>query len=174
MGNDDITNIKQLCGEYASDADVYIEAFRKRARPLKTNTTLLRFGGLVVPITGSLVYLPEATSLQRLPGLSILLFVASVAVLLFSLISIVWTWDANLAYYYEAIKNYAALKQDFLKLAQVGHADAGVQNHVFEIVRTNFKNRRGLDVSYDITDQELTQARQALAQRYGPSTTPTQ
>lgn len=168
-----MNDIKTLCLQHASDADVYIEALRNRARPLKTNTTLLRFGSLAVPIIASLIYLPDAGNIQRLPGLSVLLFALSVAVLIFSLISVVWTWDANLSYYYEAIKDYSALKQDFLKLAQVGHADAGVQNHVFEIARTNFKNRRGLDVSYDITDKELTQARQVLSQRHGPPASPT-
>ena len=162
----DLDNIKQLCADYASDADVYTEAFRARARPLKINTNLLKFGGLAIPILASFIYLPEASSIKSLPGLSMLLFIASIAVLFFSLIATVWTWDANLSYYYEAIKDYSALKQDFLKLAQVGHADVGVQNHVFEIARTNFKNRRGLDVSYDIADQELIKARQILAQRY--------
>lgn len=162
----DINNIKQLCNNYASDADVYTEVFRARARPLKTNIDLLKFSGLAVPILASLIYLPEASSIKALPGLSLLLSSASVAVLFFSLVSTVRAWDSNLSYYYGAIKDYTSLKQDFLKLAQVRHTDVGVQNHVFEIARINFKNRRGLDVSYDITDQELSKARQVLAQRY--------
>ncbi|AMR26269.1 hypothetical protein A0257_03605 [Hymenobacter psoromatis] len=160
-----IDAIKKLCEDFMSDADIYIEVFRRRARPLKIELDLLRFGGLAVPIITAILYMPEVNNLRRLPGLSLVLFIVLIAVLLFSILSIVRTWDANLFYYYESIREYTELKQDFLKLLQVGHEDAGVQNHVFEIARTKFKSRLGRDINYDISNQELKQARQVIMQR---------
>lgn len=161
----DRDKLNRLCWDSADDSDVYTIVFQTRARPLKVNIDLLRYGGLALPVVGALLYVPEFIAIGKLPGLSTLLAILSIIVLFISIWSVSQTWDTNLAYYYDATRDYTTLKSDFLNLAQVGHEDLGVHNYLFELTRTKFNNRRALDVSYDITSQELAQARQIVAQR---------
>ena len=133
----------------------YSYIFTKRIKWYLKYINAIKFLGIFVPLTvGALAigYNFEHGILVISVALAIPITIIQ---LIISTLSIVYKWDDELAYAFEANQDYNNLYDEFIKIFKFPSSNFHELEKLFEILNTKQKNREQQDSKHNITDKEL-------------------
>jgi mobilome CxxCx(11)CxxC protein len=129
--------------------------FDKRAQRYSFYINLLKVFGIVVPVTvgaTAIGYGFDSVLLKYSIALAIPLTIAQ---LIFSVCAIVYKWDDELSYSYEASQELSTLSDKFKRLAKTPPDDFKDFEHEFEILNTIIKTRNQQSSKHNLREWEL-------------------
>ena len=129
--------------------------FDKKAKRHSFYTNLLKVFGIVVPVTvGATVtgYGLDSEILKKVIALAIPL---SIFQLIFSVLAVVYKWDDELAYDYEASQDLSLLSRSFRKLGELPPKKFEKLNEEFELLSTRYNARGQQNSKHNIKEWEL-------------------
>lgn len=143
----------QQCGELCFQCYGYSGLFDYRAGRLGRRINLLKVFGLLVPAVVGVTYLSRdyATFLSILVWMSGIIGIIQFAI---SLWAVIYKWDDELTYCFEASQNYSDLSDKFSRLAELPPNDFTVFQNQYDMLRTEFRLRQQQDSKHGIKDWE--------------------
>jgi mobilome CxxCx(11)CxxC protein len=129
--------------------------FDKRSQLFSKRINLLKVFGIVIPAgIGSVVLGYELPNdiYTLIKGIAAFLLIIQ---FIFSIFAIVFKWDDELAYSYEAAQDYVYLYDVFNKLAKFPPPEFSELEKKFDIINTQYKRREQQDNKHDIKESEL-------------------
>jgi mobilome CxxCx(11)CxxC protein len=147
--------IKLESSDKAFHAFGYSYIFTKRIKWYLRYINALKFFGIIVPLTvGALAigYEFKHDILVISIGIAI---PATILQLILSTLSIVYKWDDELAYAFEANQDYNHLYDDYTKLYKFPPLSIIELEKQFEVLNAKQKNRETQDSKHDLTEKEL-------------------
>ena len=133
----------------------YSYIFTKRIKWYLRYINALKFFGIIVPLTvGALAIGYEFKHDILVISIAIAIPV-TILQLILSTLSIVYKWDDELAYAFEANQDYNHLYDDYTKLYKFPPSSMTELEKQFEVLNAKRKNRETQDSKHDLTDKEL-------------------
>ncbi|MBU1356380.1 MAG: hypothetical protein KJ620_07415 [Candidatus Edwardsbacteria bacterium] len=129
--------------------------FDKRAEKYSKYVNLLKVFGIVTPVVVG------ATAMGYRFDAGILKYVITIAIpvtiaqLIFSVFAVVFKWDDELAYAYEASQEYNNISNSFRKLAQIPPEDLIAFDRTLELLETRYQARSEQDAKHSVKEWEL-------------------
>ena len=146
--------IKLESSDNAFHAFGYSYIFTKRIKWYLKYINALKFFGIIVPLAvGALAIGYEFKHDILIISITIAIPV-TILQLILSTFSIVYKWDDELAYAFEANQDYNYLYDEYEKLYKFPPIGIVELEKQFEILNTKSKNREMQDSKHDITDKE--------------------
>ena len=146
--------IREDCWHAAYDCAAMKYVYEKRSERLKWRVTLIKAFGVIVPSAVGITALGFGLDNKFLKDLIILAIPVTVFQFVISLWAIIYDWDGQLSYSYEAIQSYNSLFSQYYELAKFPPS-------ALETLKTGFDlaNREGLireqqDTSHNVKDWE--------------------
>jgi len=150
-----IDKIKLESSDTAFHAFGYSYIFTKRIKWYLKYINALKFFGIIVPLTGGAL----AIGYEFKHGILVIAIVVAIPLtiiqLVISTLSIVYKWDDELAYAFEANQDYNHLYDDYTKLYKFPSLNLNDMEKQFAVLNTKSKNRETQDSKHDITEREL-------------------
>jgi mobilome CxxCx(11)CxxC protein len=137
---------------YNCTANGYI--FEKRAERYKWRVTLIKALGIIVPAAVGITVLGYGIENDLLKKMTILAVPVTVIQFLISLWAIIYKWDDELAYAYEAIQSYEPLQKKFHDLANYPPTDFNSLKKEFDVIYKELSFRSQQDTSHSIRNWE--------------------
>ena len=149
-----IDKIKTDSSDTAFHTFGYSYIFTKRIKWYLRYINALKFFGIIVPLTvGALAIGYEFKHDILVVAISIAI-PATILQLILSTLSIVYKWDDELAYAFEANQDYNHLYDDYTKLYKFSPSNIIELEKLFEVLNTKHKSREVQDSKHDISDKE--------------------
>ena len=150
-----ISKLRQECWNNALHTFGKAYIFSKRARRYGFLVNLLKVFGIIVPVAvgaTALGYGFQSSALQYAIALAI---PSSIAQLVISVFAIIYKWDDELAYSYEASTDYNNLSEEFKILGNVPSGDLQRLFNEVKIANTKQRLRNEQDSKHNIYEREL-------------------
>jgi len=155
------------CWDRALYAFGTAEVFLRRSHQYTRRLQALSFFGLVVPLLIGGIVLGFGTSGSYLPGLIGLAAAAGVVQLVFSALSIVYSWPDNLQYALESAAENFDLSVKFKELGQQCQAPPDDLPISHAALKARDDARRMADAKRNVTAKELRYAHRAGLRQFG-------
>jgi len=142
------------CSDNSFDCFGYSYLFDKRAQNFRKKVKLLQVSGILIPaIVGATAsgYGLDNTFLKLLLYIATPLLIVQFGV---SIIAIMYEWDLELAYAYEASQDYDNLHDKFKKLYKLPPPNINEFEKQFEIINSEYNSRGRQDSKHNIKDWE--------------------
>lgn len=148
------TKIKLESSDTAFHAFGYSYIFTKRIKWYLRYINALKFLGIVVPLTvGALAIGYE---FKNIVAVSIAIAIPiTIVQLILSTLSIVYKWDDELAYAFEANQDYNFLYDEYTKLYKFPPSNLADLERQFEVLNIKSKARETQDLKHEIKEKEL-------------------
>jgi len=129
--------------------------FDKRAEKFSKNINLLKVFGIVTPIAvgaTAIGYGHDAEILKSLIAFAIPILIIQ---LVFSVFTVIFRWDKELAYAYEASQDYNNLSSSFKKLGNLPPSEYENLEKSLDVLKTRYQARSEQDAKHSIREWEL-------------------
>jgi mobilome CxxCx(11)CxxC protein len=127
--------------------------FNKRAVRYSAFVTWLKVFGIVVPVVVGATVTGYGLDSDFLKWLIAIAIPLSIIQLVFSVLAVIYKWDEELAYSYEASKDHNFLSQEFKSLANIPIANDDLKSR-FDILVTKLQSREEQDSKHNIMEWE--------------------
>lgn len=150
-----IDKIKLESSDKAFHAFGYSYIYNRRIGWYLKNINALKFLGIIIPlIVGALALSYEFKS--QILGVAIKIAIPiTIIQLILSTLSIVYKWDDELAYSFEANQDYAHLYEGYSKLYKFSSLNFNELEKQFEVLNTKFNSRETQDMKHKVREKEL-------------------
>lgn len=152
---DIIDKIKLESSDKSFHAYGYSYIFTKRIKWYLRYINAIKFLGIIVPLTVGALAIGYNFEHDILIISIAIAIPITIIQLIISTLSIVYNWDEELAYAFEANQDYNNLYDEFIKIFKFPPANFHELEKHFEILNTKQKNREQQDSKHNITDKEL-------------------
>ena len=150
-----IDKIKLESSDKAFHSFGYSYIFTKRIKCYLRYINVLKFFGIVVPLTVGALAIGYGVK-PAMVVISITIAIPlTIIQLIISTLSIVYKWDDELAYAFEANQDYSHLYDEYTKLYKFPLSNITELEKQFEILKTKHNNRENQDSKHNITEKEL-------------------
>lgn len=149
--------IRKECSNDSFDCFGKEYIFSKRAQKYGRWVNLLKVFGVLTPSMIGITVLSYDYDTHKL----ILSTIISIAVFImiiqfgFSIFAIIYKWDDELSYSFEASQDYSNLYGRFKKLGQIPPGQFGDLKSQFELLSTEYRSRELQDAKHNIKEWEL-------------------
>lgn len=149
-----IDKIKLEASDKSFHAFGYSYVFNERIKWYLWYINALRFLGIMVPVSIGAIVLGYGLESNILPIAITIGLPIVIIQLIISVFSIVYKWDDELAYSFEAGNDYSNLYDEYSKLYKFPDSDLGKLEKQFEILNTKEKSREQQNSKHNIKDKE--------------------
>ena len=132
----------------------YAYIFDRRANKYSNLINLLKVWGILTPVTVGGVAIAYGFDSKILNIVITIAIPVLIIQLTFSVLAIIFKWDEELAYSYEASNSHNALSSEFKKLAKHSPCDFAEFDRLFELLSTKYQNRSEQDAKHSIKEKE--------------------
>jgi mobilome CxxCx(11)CxxC protein len=147
--------IKLESSDNAFHAFGYSYIFTKRIKLYLKYINILKFTGIIVPLTVGALAIGYELKYGILEISIAIAIPVTIIQLILSALSIVYKWDDELAYAFEANQDYNHLYDEYTKLYKFPPTNISNLEKQFEVLNTKAKNRENQDLKHDITGKEM-------------------
>ena len=143
----------------------YAYLFQRRSRKFSKWVNWLKVFGLLTPaLVGSVAL---ATDLEQiLPTIKFLATIILIIQFLFSVWAVIFKWDEELSYSFEAAQAHSSLSDRFEKLAKVPPIDINEFKLKFETISTEYRLRSEQDYKHGLKEWELRRGMRSALRQY--------
>lgn len=129
--------------------------FDKRAEHFSKYVNLLKVFGIVTPVSvgaTAMGYGIDSEILKSIINIAVPLLIIQ---LIFSVLAVIFKWDDELAYSYEASQDYNNLSSSFEKLGNIPPDNVEMFEKNIEILEARYLSRSAQDAKHSIKEWEL-------------------
>jgi mobilome CxxCx(11)CxxC protein len=137
----------------------YSYIFEKRIQWYLTCINYLKFSGIILPLIIVAIALSYGPNNDALFYASIVGTPLIILQLIISILSIMYKWDEELAYSFEAISDCKILYDEFLNLVKYPIQSSSELAKKFEVLNAKLSSREQQNLNHKITEKELRRGR---------------
>ena len=129
--------------------------FDKRAQKYAIYVNILKVFGIVTPVAVGATAMGYGFNSVLLKYAITLAIPLSIFQLIFSVFAVVFKWDQELAYSYEASQDYNNLSNSFKKLGNIPQNDINILEKNIYLLEVRYQSRSEQDAKHSIKEWEL-------------------
>jgi len=129
--------------------------FNKRAQRYSMYVNLLKVFGIVTPVAVGATAMGYGFDSEILKLSVTIAIPLSIIQLVFSVLAVVFKWDQELAYAYEASQDHSLISEEFKKLGNIPQDNLNILEKNIEVLEARYLSRNGQDAKHSIKEWEL-------------------
>jgi mobilome CxxCx(11)CxxC protein len=129
--------------------------FDKRAEKFSKYVNLLKVFGIVAPVAVGATAIGYGFNSTILKYMVVFAIPISIIQLMFSVLAVIFRWDEQLAYSYEASQDYNNLSSSFKKLAKFPPTEIAEFENRLELLKAKYQARSEQDAKHSVKEWEL-------------------
>lgn len=138
----------------AFDCFGYGYIFEQRAKRLRRNLTLLQVLGVIVPATVGSILIGYGTKFKYLEAIISIAIFTSVIQFIISIWALIYKWDDELSYAYDAMQSYQSLYNRFSNLGKFPPPSYELLRVDYDLINADYITRNQLNTQHNIKEWE--------------------